>query len=119
MTMNVATMLIHYLILFVGAHFLCDFPLQGQFLSDAKNPTNEAVGKKLWKIALPAHAWIQGLAVYLITGSIVLFVVEFLSHTYIDYVRCKGGFTFGQDQAVHLILKVIYALIIIRYPAIP
>jgi hypothetical protein len=61
---------------------------------------------------LNAHASTHGLIVYFCTGSILLLIAEFISHWLIDYVKCDKIINLHQDQSLHLLSKVIYALII-------
>lgn len=96
--------------LLVG-HSLCDYPLQGDFLAQAKN-RNSAVGANIWKWALPAHAMIHGGCVALLTGSLVLGCLEALFHGWIDFLKCDNRITYGQDQFLHVVCKVIWVLIL-------
>ena len=52
----------HMLFVLVVAHFLCDFPLQGDFLAKAKNPEAPLPGVP-WQWAMLAHAAIHAGAV--------------------------------------------------------
>jgi hypothetical protein len=99
------------LFLLVGAHALCDYPLQGDFLAEAKD-RHFRLGQQLWKWALPSHAMIHGLFVYLITGSLVLGTIEVVLHTFIDYCKCEKKISFDTDQVLHLACKLLYALTI-------
>jgi hypothetical protein len=81
-------------LMLLGAHWVCDYPLQGQFLSDAK-----AKGP-LRFYHLVAHAGIQGAAVALVTGNIWLGLAEWTAHTAIDEAKVRGKTTFAQDQAL-------------------
>lgn len=89
-----------------GAHWLCDYPLQGQFLSDAK-----AKGP-LRFYHLLAHAGIHGAAVALVTGNVWIGLAEWLAHTIIDELKVRGKTSFELDQALHIICKVIWLAII-------
>lgn len=99
---------VQMLFLLIAAHGLADFPLQGQFMSDAKNPTH-ALGKLGWPMVLVLHGFIHGGFVFLITGSLVLGVCEVLIHCAIDYTKCQGKISFQTDQALHLGCKVLWA----------
>lgn len=96
------------LILLFAAHALCDYPLQGQFLSDAKNQTSPIPGIP-WQQALLAHSLIQAGAVLLITESVSLAIAELAIHAATDYAKCAGKLTFNQDQAIHYGSKVVWA----------
>lgn len=94
-------------LLLLGAHWLCDYPLQGQFLSDAK-----AKGP-LRFYHLVAHAGIQGAAVAVVTGNVWLGLAEWLAHTAIDEAKVRGKTTFAQDQALHIACKAVWLLIVL------
>ncbi|KQV83256.1 DUF3307 domain-containing protein [Rhizobium sp. Root1220] len=96
-------------LMLLGAHWLCDYPLQGQFLSDAK-----AKGP-LRFYHLVAHAGIQGAAVALVTANVWLGLVEWAAHTVIDEAKVRGKTTFAQDQALHIACKVLWLIIIFAF----
>lgn len=98
------------LFLLIAAHGLADFPWQGQFMSDAKNP-NHPSGKLGWPIVLGLHGVIHGSLVFLITGSLTLGVYEVLLHCGIDYVKCNQRISFRQDQFLHISCKVAWAVL--------
>lgn len=91
--------------LLIAAHCLCDYPLQGDFMASGKNK-NTSIGKEIWMMVLPAHAAIHAGAVLIITGSAAAFILEFISHAVIDYLKCEGKLSFAQDQLAHLMVKV-------------
>lgn len=98
------------LIALFGAHFVCDYPLQGDFLSKAKN-RYAAIPGVPWYQALGAHAAIHGAAVALLTGLWWLFIPEAVIHWITDDAKCRGQLTFNQDQFIHLVCKVTWLLI--------
>ena len=95
----------------VIGHFLCDYPLQGDFLAKAKNH-NQPIPGVPWYQALIAHSVIQGGMVWLVTGSWVWGGVEFGMHAMTDVLKSEGVISFNQDQAAHIVCKLIYALLI-------
>ena len=99
-----------------GWHFLADFPLQGDFLSKAKNH-NTAIPGVPWWYALLAHSAIHGFGVMLITGSILLGLIETALHFGIDYFKCEGKTNFVGDQCLHFLCKIfiwfLYLVIIV------
>lgn len=97
----------HLLILLLAAHALCDYPLQGDFLSKAKNRSNPLPGVPWWQ-ALSAHAAIHSGAVLLLTGSAPLACIEFCAHFFIDDQKCAGRLSFNADQALHVACKLGY-----------
>lgn len=94
-----------------AAHFLCDFPLQGDFLARAKNPCAPIAGVPWWW-AMIAHCSIHSAAVWWLTHSAICTAVEFAHHFAIDVVKCRGSITFAQDQAAHLLMKATFAFLI-------
>lgn len=103
------------LFLLLGAHALCDYPLQGDFLARGKNHRNPIPGVP-WYQCLAAHSLIHGLAVYLITGSLILGVAETILHALIDFLKCEGFYGFNYDQYLHLLCKVAIAATVIQFP---
>lgn len=100
------------LLLLVFAHALADYPLQGPFLSEAKN-RNTALGKLFWPHALGAHAVIHGGFVLLITGLPVLMLAEVVIHALTDWLKCENRISLHIDQATHLACKLAWACIYI------
>lgn len=100
------------LFLLIFGHFLADYPLQGEFLSQAKN-RNTAVGKLFWKHALFAHAFIHAGFVGIITGSLWLAMAELVIHGVTDFLKCESKISLNIDQAIHIGCKVLWALIAI------
>jgi hypothetical protein len=92
------------IIALIGAHALADYPLQGDFLSKAKNRTAPIPGVP-WYQALGAHVAIQGVFVALITGIWWLAIAEALAHWFTDDAKCRGKISFNTDQAIHIACK--------------
>jgi hypothetical protein len=97
-----------YLMIF--AHYLADYPLQGDFLANAKNP-NTPIGKIFWKHALFAHSMIHGGFVAVITGSITLGLLETAAHAFIDYAKCDEKINLNQDQILHIGCKLLWVIL--------
>jgi hypothetical protein len=93
-------------------HALADFPLQGPFLSEAKNPRT-AIGAQFWPWALGAHGLIHGGAVALATGSVVLGLAETVLHAIIDAAKCSGHLSLHEDQLAHVACKLCWALVLL------
>lgn len=96
--------------LLVG-HAVADYPLQGDFLSKAKNHRAPIPGIDWW-IALLNHAVIHGGAVALITGSLVLGLIETVVHCAIDWLKCDGRTSFRTDQALHVVCKIVWVVVL-------
>lgn len=95
------------LIALLAAHALADYPLQGDFLSKAKNRTTPIPGVP-WQQALGAHVVIHGAAVALITGLWWLFLAEAAIHWLTDDAKCRGKIDFSADQAIHIACKIVW-----------
>ncbi|WP_431321663.1 DUF3307 domain-containing protein [Rhizobium sp. YTU87027] len=93
-------------LMLIGAHWVCDYPLQGEFLATAK------FKGPLRFYHLVAHAGIQGAAVALVTANVWLGLAEWAAHTVIDELKVRGKTTFAQDQALHIACKILWLVIL-------
>ncbi|MEX0809885.1 MAG: DUF3307 domain-containing protein [Dongiaceae bacterium] len=100
-------MIAETLFLLLVGHALADFPLQGDFLAQAKD-RHSAIGEKVWPEALTAHALIHGGAVFVVTGSLVLALAETVVHAAIDFAKCEKLISFRQDQLLHILCKCLW-----------
>lgn len=91
-------------------HYLFDYPLQGDFLAKAKNRSNPIPGVP-WYHAMAAHTFLHGFAVTIVTGMWTLGLLEMIVHWITDDLKCRGKLTFNQDQAIHVIAKLVWAYI--------
>ena len=98
------------LIALLAAHALADYPLQGDFLSKAKNRAAPIPGVP-WQQALGAHVVIHGAAVAFITGIWWLFFAEALVHWLTDDAKCRGRISFNVDQGIHVACKLLWWVI--------
>ncbi len=97
-----------FLWLVIG-HAIADYPLQGDWLSKAKNQTLTPVpGEEIWQGALLSHAAIHAGAVQLATGSWSLAGFEFGAHVLIDHTKCAGRLSYNADQALHIGCKLVW-----------
>lgn len=99
--------------LLCAAHALCDYPLQGDWLSEAKNPMlRPFLDEAIWPGALASHALIHAAAVYLILHNPIAAGCEFIAHFVIDWMKCKGYFGYNFDQGLHVTCKVVWIIFI-------
>ncbi len=104
------------LVWMVIGHAVADYPLQGDWLSKAKNQTlNLVPGEQIWPGALLCHAAIQAGAVKLATGSWLLSLCEFIAHAVIDHTKCSGRLTYNQDQKLHIACKVLWFTLLVSF----
>ncbi len=107
----------------VMGHMLGDYPLQGAFLATGKNrnadPDSLFSGSGapggLWIHALTAHSLIQAGIVWVISGSYVLSLVEFVLHWITDFIRCEKWISYTLDQCIHIACKIAYAFLLVYH----
>ncbi len=108
--------------LLIAGHALADFVLQGDVMAAAKSrhgAIHKRKGKHFppWQYWLGAHTLIHGGIVLLVTESLLLGFIETLLHTIIVFLKCEGKLSFHQDQALHLLCKVIYCAALAYTPS--
>lgn len=94
---------------FAIGHALADFPLQGDYLARVKQRRNASTIFE-WIAALTAHSLIQAGAAWLISGSILVGVIELVLHWLIDLGKGEGKYGYATDQCLHLSCKVGYTI---------
>lgn len=97
-------------LLLTSLHFLADFPLQGEYIAMNKGPDS---GSPHWAWIMSTHCSIHSGFVLLVTGSALLFVLEFLLHFTLDVAKCKGMIGFSTDQIIHLISKYVWVALVV------
>lgn len=98
-------------LILIGLHFLCDYPLQGDFLARGKSNFAEPLFGIPWWHCNLAHAAIHGLAVGMATHSPMLGLLETIAHFFIDMGKSKKLFGINVDQALHIACKVAWSAI--------
>lgn len=98
--------------LLVFAHFLADYPLQGDFLGKGKNRVTPIPGIPFYH-PLTAHAVIHGGFVGLITGTVWLGIAEAVIHWITDDAKCRGWIGYNTDQAIHIGCKLVWVGILV------
>ena len=95
-------------------HAIADFPLQGEFLATAKNRRflirlqDPCRPVSIWVACMTVHCLVHAGAVWIVTGSALLGLVEFVLHWGIDVAKCEGATSFNQDQILHILCKAGY-----------
>jgi hypothetical protein len=97
-------------------HCLCDYAWQGDFLAGAKNWTTP-IGSKIWPEALASHAIIQGGAVWLVTGSLLIGVLEAVTHAAIDAAKIANKISYRADQLLHVACKAVWVVLVVTIGA--
>jgi hypothetical protein len=114
------TFALNALVWMLIGHAVADYPLQGDWLSKAKNRTLSLVpGESIWTGALGSHAAIHAGAVKLATGSWLLASAEFAVHFVIDDTKCRGKLSYNRDQALHVICKVTWFALLWSFGPLP
>ncbi len=96
-------------------HMVADYSLQTEFLALGKNhrrprPLPGALGETpgVWVHCLTAHSLIHAGAVWILTGSMILALIETVLHWIIDFVKSAGFGNLHVDQFLHILCKVGY-----------
>jgi hypothetical protein len=99
--------------LLVG-HAVMDYTLQtGPMpVEKCRKSTSEIQKAVPWYYWLSAHTLGHGGAVYLVTGSLSLGILETVVHWLIDFGKCEGWFGIHVDQALHVGCKVLWCVLI-------
>lgn len=102
------------LFLLIAFHAICDYALQSEAVAINKNPlSNTPLQKHVpWYYWLAAHALQHGVAVAIITQSVWLGIAETVAHFVIDYGKCLGKYNIHVDQALHMVCKVVWLLVL-------
>jgi hypothetical protein len=93
-------------------HCVADFGLQSDRMAVEKCP-----GKGVampWTYWLAAHAGIHGFVVAWITGIPLLGLAEWAVHAGIDLGKCSGLYRLRLDQILHLLCKLVWAVLACR-----
>ena len=100
--------------LLVG-HAVLDFALQPTAMAIEKNRHSTTPLQKSvpWYYWLSAHALGHGGAVYVVTNSLALGVLETAVHWLIDFAKCEEWTTIHIDQLLHVISKVAWCALIV------
>lgn len=105
---------LHTFFFLLCGHFLFDFPWQGDTVAREKNPNSATELQKHvpWPYWMASHAFSHAFAAALITHSGLIACLELTSHFVIDYLKCQKRFNIHVDQALHILCKVLYVVIL-------
>ena len=98
---------------FAISHALADFPLQGDYLARTKQRSQASTVPE-WLISLTAHSLIHAGGVWIISGSVIIALAEFVLHWLIDLGKGEGLYGYVTDQALHLSCKVAFVIVMAK-----
>lgn len=101
--------------LLVG-HALMDFPMQAgpMALEKSRHSRTDLQKQVPWFYWLTAHALLHGGAVAYITQSLGFGILEAVCHWLIDFARCEGWYNIHVDQALHVLCKVVWFVLLVN-----
>lgn len=91
------------LFMLLAVHAVADFPLQGDYMAREKANSN---------YILFMHALIHAAGVFLILSSLYFALAELILHALIDKAKTTGRINFMTDQALHILCKLIYVVLV-------
>lgn len=102
---------------FLVGHALGDYVFQRDIMAKSKSRhatvfKTAGPGFPGWYYWLASHALVHGGAVFIISGSILLGVVETVLHFLIDFCKCEHWINLHVDQILHILCKLAYVYII-------
>lgn len=98
--------------LLFALHALVDYGLSTEYVAFAKSHKRPE-GKGVWPWVLGAHCLMHGGAVFFVTGNLYLGISEFVAHAATDYLKSSGRISYGTDQAIHYLTKVLWVAIVV------
>lgn len=106
--------MIEIFIMLIAGHFICDYVFQTDAIATGKNrlldPCKFGVNWYYW---MTSHAITHGVAVGLITNSVLIGVIETILHWIIDTGKCEKHYGLHVDQALHVLCKILYVMLFI------
>lgn len=114
--------MIEMFVYLIMGHALADFALQSEAMARGKNfnrkvdlskiPPGQKV-QTVWPYWMASHCLIHGGVVALITGSFALGLAEASAHWLIDCMKCMNATGIHTDQALHVLSKLVWILVIV------
>ena len=102
---------------FLVGHALGDYVFQRDIMATSKSRhakiyKTASAGFPAWYYWLGSHALVHGGAVFFISGSALLGIIETVLHFAIDYSKCEHWISLHVDQALHMLCKLAYVYVI-------
>lgn len=95
----------------LAAHYLADYPLQGDFIAREKNKKRAQLNASTYVLYL--HCFVHAFLVFVITESWLAFFIMFFSHYLIDLAKNNDVIDFMTDQALHIVVLVMLACLVV------
>lgn len=92
------------------SHFVCDYPLQSDFIAVGKSPKPGTLNGVPWLWIMLGHCFTHGAGVAFVTGSVGLGIAETVAHFVIDVAKCLKLTTINADQGLHILCKLVWLL---------
>lgn len=105
------------LFLLILSHYVCDYPLQSDFIARGKGSFAEPLYGVPWWHILTAHAATHSAGVYIVTQSLAASVFELIAHWFIDYAKCRKWTGINTDQSLHIVCKILIVAYLAWNPA--
>ena len=100
------------LLLLIGLHFVCDYPLQSDAIAVGKGKFSEPHLGVPWFYWMTAHAATHAVAVGIVARSVTLGLFEFAAHFGIDVLKCRRYTNIHHDQILHILCKIAWIVIL-------
>lgn len=100
---------VKFYLLLVG-HVLADYSFQTDFIARYKN-WNNINHDVPWYHLMIAHCLVHSIFVTMITGSVILGLIECLLHFIIDVLKCAKKINIHVDQLLHVLCKIAWAIV--------
>ena len=99
------------------AHVVMDYSLQTDWIGKGKNwnfnkwlPEKQTYESGVpWYYIMAAHCIMHGGAVTILTGSVYMGLAETIIHFVADCLKCAKITNIHEDQAIHILCKVLWA----------
>ena len=107
-------------------HFVCDYPLQSQFMLQKANKDN-------WVMPLLSHSLVHSIGTFLVFMffdlkiALILSIMDFILHFVVDRIKASPNignrwsmdkpqfwWALGLDQMAHHLINILFVIILIK-----
>jgi len=107
-----ALKILELFVMLAMGHCVADYPLQTDRIAVEKCPGRGVTLPWGWWLA--AHGGTHGFFVGWITGRPLLGLAEWIVHMAIDFGKCRRCYNLAVDQGLHLLCKLVWAVLAVR-----